>query len=279
MHEASLHTRNSFVTLTYDSKNLCASLNYRDFQLFMKRLRKAESSSVSTLEQQAVAAFVADSGTEAEADARSREALRELRRVRFVVCGEYGDTYFRPHFHSLLFGKDFPDRYVWRESSSGFTLYRSAELEKLWPYGHCEIGDVTFESAAYVARYCMKKVTGDAASSHYRRLDPYTGDVVDVEPEFLRMSLRPGIGADWIRLYRSDVYRGDGDAYCVVNGMKVKPPRYYDRYMSETEEWDDLVYQRYKKNLLARDDNTPERLAVREQVTRARLSFKKRSLE
>lgn len=279
MHEASLHDRNSFVTLTYSEANYCPSLQYSDFQRFMRNLRQNESRSVSALERQAVRNFVADSGTESEADARSREALRELRRVRFLVCGEYGDRSLRPHFHCILFGKDFPDRSVWRESSSGFTLYRSAELERLWPHGNAEIGDVTFESAAYVARYCMKKVTGDGAESHYTRVDARTGELVSVVPEFLRMSLKPGIGADWIRLYRGDVYRGDGDAYVVVNGMKVKPPRYYDQYISETDEFDHLVAKRYKDSLLRRDDNTEERLAVREQVTRARLRFKQRGLE
>lgn len=263
MHEASLHDLNSFVTLTYDSNNLSPSLNYRDFQLFMKRLRKSSARDAS--------------GTEAgtnPTDARSGAG-----RIRFFMCGEYGDNFGRPHFHALLFGKGFADRVEWKRLPSGSQLYRSKELERLWPYGFSSVGDVTFESAAYVARYCMKKVTGDAAAEHYQRVDCRTGELVSVVPEFARMSLKPGIGADWIRLYRTDVYRGDGDAYVVVNGMKCKPPRYYDQYMSETLERDVFEFSRHVKALERLDDQTPERLAVRERVTRARLEFKKRSLE
>lgn len=268
MHESSLHDFSSFVTLTYrDSNAVGASLCYSDYQLFMKRLRSSEARLAS--------------GTEALPNTARRESAR-AGRIRFVVSGEYGETYFRPHFHALLFGKSFPDRYPWRKSSAGFQLYRSAELDYLWPHGNAEIGDVTFESAAYVARYCVQKVTGEMAEAHYTRIRP-DGTSHVVEPEFLRMSLKPGIGADWFRMYRSEVFPGDGTSGVVVNGMKVRPPRYYEKladgWLDDATELDVVKHERYKESLLRRDDCTPERLAVRETVTRARLSFKKRSLE
>lgn len=244
MHEASLHDVNSFVTLTYKDEFFEPSLNYKDFQLFMKRLRK---------------------------DYRSP--------VRFYMCGEYGEKFLRPHFHALLFGVHFSDRKMWRQSAAGFDLYRSDRLERLWPFGNAEIGDVTFESAAYVARYVMKKITGDAATEHYARVNSLTGEIVNCVPEFNRMSLKPGIGLDWIRLYRSDVYKQNGEAYVVVNGMKSRPPRYYDEYVKGTGQFDDVLHQRYKRGLLTKEDNTTERLEVRERVSRARLSFKSRSVE
>lgn len=243
MHEAQLHEMNSFVTLTYNDENVSTSLDYRDFQLFMKRLRKMFGP------------------------------------TRFYMCGEYGETTFRPHFHALLFGLDFGDKTSWRKSSGGFQLYRSATLERLWPYGNSEIGGVSFESAAYVARYCMKKVTGPAAVEHYKRVDIRTGEIISVQPEFTRMSLKPGIGFNWIRLYRTDVYRGDGEPYVVVNGMKSKPPRYYDQYVSDLDEYQEVQHRRYKRALLNRDECTDERLQVRERVARSRLHFKQRSLE
>lgn len=294
MHEASLHRFSSFVTLTYDSSNLKASLDYSDFQKFMKRLRGASSwfPSLSSAWNDALIvaeadAFARSASLPGEADARRRERLRERRSVRFAACGEYGENFHRPHFHALLFGKNFPDRKYWRKSSAGFPLYRSRELERLWPFGHSEIGDVSFESAAYVARYNVKDSTTVAVDGKHYFVCRYTGEVtlgadgspLAVAPEEFHMSLKPAIGLNWIRAFRTDVYRGDGDAYCVVNGMKVKPPRYYDQYMSETLELDEVKAYRAEKAFARRDDQTPERLAVQEHVTRARLKFKKRTLE
>ena len=241
MHEAQMHDVNSFVTLTYDNSHFTPSLRYSDFQLFMKRLRK------------------------------------ELGSVRFYMCGEYGEKTFRPHYHALLFGVDFSlDRYLWRRSGSGFDLFRSPTLERLWTFGNSEIGEVTFESAAYVARYCMKKVTGPAAENHYKRVMESTGEIVDVVPEFTRMSLKPGIGRRWIEKFYTDVYPNDS---VLVNGMKCKPPRYYDGVFSYFRQVDDVEFDRFERSLLTREDNSPERLAEREQVARARLSFKHRDME
>lgn len=243
MHEAQLHDENSFVTLTYDDKHLVSSLDYRDFQLFMKRLRKKVS------------------------------------KARFYMCGEYGEKYRRPHFHACLFGVGFSDRIEWSKSGSGELLYRSATLEALWPHGFSSIGSVTFDSAAYVARYVMKKVTGQLASAHYSSLDFHTGELLSLKPEFTRMSLKPGIGAEWFKRYKSDVYNFDS---VVVNGQLVKPPRYYDKLLSvsDPDTFEALELSRYLKitpEVVA--DSSAARLAVREQVARSRLSFKSRSLE
>ena len=143
MHEASLHRDNCFLTLTYEDSNLDSpSLNYTHFQLFMKRLRSR---------------FPND-------------------KIGFFCCGEYGQTNpvtgeidggkYRPHFHCILFGFNFPDRVPVRMLDRS-DLFKSAILESLWRFGGCKIGAVTFESAAYVARYAMKKVTGDLAKAVY----------------------------------------------------------------------------------------------------------------
>ena len=85
------------------------------------------------------------------------------------------------------------------------------------------IGDVTFESAAYVARYCTKKITGKLAHEHYK------GKL----PEYATMSRRPGIGRAWLEKYKDDVYNYD---YVVVrNGLKLRPPRYYDKIYDEID--------------------------------------------
>jgi len=134
VHESQLHKENCFITLTYAPEHLPqnSSLDYRDFQLFMKRLRKR---------------FTGKS-------------------IRFYMCGEYGENFGRPHFHACIFGHNFDDLKLWK-TQNDVPLFRSKTLEELWPFGHSSVGTVTFESAAYVARYIMKKVTGDAAAEHY----------------------------------------------------------------------------------------------------------------
>lgn len=240
MHEASLYEDNCFVTLTYERSSV--SLRYRDFQLFMKRLRKVAG------------------------------------RVRFYMCGEYGEAFGRPHFHVCLFGYDFPDRVYLSKTGSGFKLYRSALLESLWRFGFSSVGAVTFESAAYVARYVMKKVTGPGAARHYECVDVGSGEIVSRVPEFNKMSLRPGIGAAWLRKFQSDVYPHGA---VVVNGHQARPPRYYDK-VYEREAPDEHAFMMFGRDVDARSrfaDNSDARLLAKEQVTLARVGLLKRSIQ
>lgn len=229
MHEAKMHDYNSFLTLTYNDENLPVngSLDYRHFQLFMKRLRI------------------------------------KIGPVRFFMCGEYGDQTQRPHYHALIFGYDFPDKKPWRKAANDHMLYRSQELESLWKYGNAEIGTVTLQSAGYCARYCIKKVYGDAAESHYgERL-----------PEFGHMSLKPGIGATFFDKFQADIYPSD---FCVADGRITSIPKYYDKLykgsLDEIKETRELKASKHIKN------NSHERLAVREEVLNAKLKFLKREL-
>lgn len=188
-NEASLYPENCFITLTYSPENLPAngSLQPRDFQLFFKRLRKLYGA-----------------------------------KIRFYMCGEYGDQTSRPHYHACILNFDFPDKKLWRKTSRGDLIYRSPSLERLWPYGNSEIGNVTFESAAYCARYITKKVTGKNADAHYTRLDPETGELIQLHPEYCNMSRKPGIGAPWLEKFSADVY--SYDRLVIRGGIKVPPP-------------------------------------------------------
>ena len=174
MHEATLHTNNCFITLTYSDSNLpnFGSLRKRDFQLFMKRLRKHFHPS----------------------------------KIRFFHSGEYGDVTYRPHYHALLFGVHFTDQYHW-STRNGHDIFRSSTLEKLWGLGNCEIGTVTFQSAAYVAKYCQKKLNNEEAHERYRRIDPQTGELVPVEHEYATMSRRPGIGRGYYEKFGETMQR------------------------------------------------------------------------
>lgn len=210
--------------------------------------------------------------------------MRRLRRVRpgvrFFAAGEYGEELGRPHFHALLFGCFFKDREFHKELDSGFRLYTSAELEQLWPQGFSSVGDVTFESAAYVARYVVKKVTGPMAEAHYEFVDIGSGEVSQRVPEFARMSLKPGIGARWYEKFGNEVYPED---FVVINGVRCAPPKYYDKLLGKQDgaSLEALQYSRYVKSCSESyvGENSPARLAVREAVHKARLSFKKRTLK
>lgn len=241
-----MHEKNSFVTLTYDENHVPHdfSLNYSDFQLFMKRVR-----------------------------ARIGRA-----RVRFYMCGEYGETHSRPHFHACLFGLRFDDMYAWRKSPAGFQLYRSPTLESLWTAGSAEVGDVTFESAAYIARYIVKKVTGPNAAKHYEIMDPETGEIFQRRPEFTRMSLKPGIGYTWYEKYKKEVFPHDR---VVVRGVECKPPKYYKLLLDRDPSLmsDNVEYARYLKGLELAPDNTDDRLRVKEDVCKSRIKTLRRSIE
>jgi hypothetical protein len=193
------------------------------------------------------------------------------------MAGEYGENFGRPHWHACIFGLDFDDKKLWKRTAANSLLYRSQNLELLWPFGYSSIGDVTFESAAYVARYIMKKVTGKNAAEHYQEIDPDTGEITNRTPEFTKMSLKPGIGYEWYKQYTSDVYPHD---YVVIRGKKVKPPKYYDKKykIDNPYEFDELLYIREKSAKLHFEDNTPERLLVKEQVAKAKLQKLKRNL-
>lgn len=226
IHEASLHRDNCFITLTYSPEyidKLCpfGSLTKKPFQDFMKRLRRY-----------------------ADLECGISEG------IRFIHCGEYGEKNGRPHEHAILFGFDFPDKkfYCFRH---GFPVYRSETLEKrLWPFGLSEIGLCTFKSAAYVARYVVKKVNGDAAAAHY------CGKL----PEYLTMSNRPGIGANFYERYKGDIFP---NGFLVVNNRKCAPPRYYKKILErEDPEMYKKLYVRLtaSESALRRADDVTENL-------------------
>jgi len=239
MHEAQLHDENAFLTLTYSEDCLpkSGSIEKSAMQKFIKRYRKSISPG----------------------------------KIRYVLCGEYGDQTRRPHYHALIFGHDFSaDRIVHSKASDGSYLYTSELLSKLWPYGHALIGSVTFESAAYVARYCLKKITGKAAISAYEVLDPQTGEIISLTPEFFQMSLKPAIGSEWLKKFKSDVYPSDE---IIVRGHKTRPPRAYDKILTD-EEVSPIKKKRLQMARKHSQNNTPERLHVREQLHNARVNDK-----
>lgn len=234
-----MHARNCFLTLTYDEEHLPENLStdVEHWKLFAKRVRKAMGS------------------------------------FRFLHCGEYGEEKLRPHYHALLFGIDFAEDRIKYKVENGHQLWESKKLDDLWGMGRCTIGALSFDSAAYVARYALKKVTGPKAEEDgtYERVDARTGLVWQVKPEYITMSRRPGIGANWIKKFRSDVYPDD---FIVMKGQKFRPPKFYDDRERELDEvgFEKILVRR--REVAFREFSgpaPPERLAVLEAVTKARL--------
>lgn len=246
VHESKSHDRNCFITLTYSDDKLpnFESLEKDSLQRFFKRLRKAGF------------------------------------QFRYYACGEYGDSTNRPHYHALLFGIDFSeDRKLHTQTGQGNVLYVSKTLESIWGNGFCTISEFNYQTAAYVARYVMKKQTGRNAieSARYSRVNLGTGETFQVAPEFAVMSLRPGLGADWYSRYKKDAFPSD---FLISDGKKHPVPRYYlDKLKKEDLSTHDLIKAKRKK---ARHDsaydNTPDRLHVRETVKKSQITNLTRSL-
>lgn len=221
VHEAQMHEVSSFITLTFDPEFLPAdlSINVRHWQLFAKRVRK------------------------------------RLGPFRFLSCGEYGERFRRPHYHACVFGQDF-DRKSWKlfRRAPGGDLYTSEVLSSLWQQGFCTIGSLSYESAAYVARYVMKKVgVAPENTEAYRRVNPLTGEEWYVSREFLTMSRRPGIGAGWYDRFKSDVFPGDRIVHA---GKRYTVPMFYLRRL-ETEDPSLFAVVKAKRRRFAAVGNLP----------------------
>jgi len=207
-----------------------------------------------------------------------RLRARTSQKIRYYMCGEYGEKLQRPHYHYLIFGHEFRDKKYLKTSNSGEALYTSAQLDDIWQHGHAWIGDVTYESCAYVASYVMKKITGNRAEEHYLRQDE-AGNDYWLTPEFNEMSRRPGIGRTWWEKFNQDIYTTDH--LVKRNGGKMKPPRYYDKLL-ELMDPSLMVLTKHRREIRAKeliDDNTPARLADKETVAKAKLKLKTRQLE
>lgn len=222
IHESKFHECNSFITLTYDDQHLPTdrSLDVEVFKKFMKRLRK-------------------------------RLSNKNIK-IKYYHCGEYGELNDRPHYHAIIFGYDFPDRELYKKNKFGDKLYTSEELSKCWDFGFVTVGDLTFESAAYVARYCVKKINGEKADKHYTRVGT-DGNLYRVKPEYATGS--QGLGLDFLKEYTSDIYPHDYVVYSTKkNTYKMKPPRYYDKKLEQIDE--DLFH--YVK--VQRKDNAEKKI-------------------
>lgn len=231
VHESQFHDHSCFCTFTFDDEHLPADLSVkvRTHQLLMKQIRKKFGNG-----------------------------------IRFIMSSEYGSLHGRPHYHYCLFGLNLPDKqYLF--SNNGEKYYTSELIQSVWPNGRVIVGDVTFESVAYVARYVLKKAQ---AKNQYP----------DRDPEFLLTSRRPGLGYKWLEMYGHDAYTND---YIIIRGKKMKPPKYYDAKFAESNpDWIDVIRNNRVSAMVSHVDNqTLDRLITREKCHKARASYLVRPLD
>ena len=223
--EALSHKQNCFITLTFNNEELHKrqnpwSVDVKDFQLFMKKLRK------------------------------------DLKKpIRFFHCGEYGEKTYRPHYHALIFGHDFripsPHNKVKKYGSDKYPLYESSYLTSRWGRGHTTVGELNFDTASYTARYVTKKIKGDATNIH---INPETGEVSEINDVYCTMSRANGIGYDAYQKYKHNWY--PNDFIVNGNGIKMKPPRYFDQlYENEFPDKFEKIKTKRKENLDFVDQN------------------------
>ena len=238
-HESMMHPSSYFVTLTYNPEHLPMGGNLikSDVQKFVRSLRR-----------------------------RGQD-------IRYFAAGEYGDKYQRPHYHLIVFNLELSDLKK-LPIPTKWTLYSSEWLSQSWDKGFVSVGYVTEQSASYVARYCVKKVTGPKAEEHYTRVDPRTNEEYQVIPEFSLMSKKPPIGATWYQAYGFQTHRDD---YIIFNGSRQKVPRAYDAILKKScQDSYDWIKEKRKTAALAAP---PVNLAAIEVTVKKRLELLKRTLE
>lgn len=247
MHEAETHKQNCFITLTYKPSDLppLGSIDKKAPVLFMKRLRKRFGDN-----------------------------------IRSFGCAEYGEKRGRPHYHICLFNFDFPDKKL-VTVRNGYDVWTSQALEELWPHGKSEIGTLTFDSAAYVARYVTKKKFGKDKQGAYDAVDEH-GEIRQKEPETtVCVSRRPGLGRAWLEKFKKGVRQNDS---IIVDGKEVKPPKYYDRIweLEDPVEFDEVKQKRIAsaRAKALKDARDPEEvLAIKEYLQWERMEKLHRRFE
>lgn len=184
-HESKTWEKSIFLTLTYNDENLISpKLQYLDFQLFMKRLREEVTRGI-----------------------KDKELKKQLQ-ISYMVTGEYGDKNKRPHWHALIFNYEPIDKKLLRTTPLGHQVYESRTLSNLWNKGLIEFGNITIESANYVARYAAKKLTHGNDQDH------------DYHP-IHKTSSKNAIGKKWIEQHYKHTFQ---NGFVIIDGSPTRIP-------------------------------------------------------
>lgn len=239
-----------FLTLTYDNEHapwsqfdengdpLYASLDKRDCQLFMKKLRSR---------------FDGKDG-------------RPFAKIRFFLAGEYGPSTLRPHYHAIVFGlgrSDFPDSVQHGCNELGQRYYISNTLSDIWSNGFVLFSDVSWKTCAYVARYVTKKLSGEAKITYSER---------NVIPEFSLMSRKPGIGREYLNQHPDCLDKENIYLSTEEDSLKIQIPKYYYKQLiSDAKENSLRDPERYVKIMADRKKYAEDSMIL--QLQKTGLSF------
>nr|DAV64896.1 MAG TPA: Replication associated protein [Microviridae sp.] len=226
MLEMQYHRESYFITLTYDDDHLPKNEIIDE--------DSGEIISVSTLVKKDLSAFI-------KRVRRYQEYDGFYQPIRFYGCGEYGSETLRPHFHVILFGLHLPkDGFrLYRQNFNGDNLYNHDFLDRCWKNGYSVVGEVTWQSCAYVARYIMKKQLGKGASDFYSDRG--------ISPEFTLMSRRPGIAREYYDEHKDELFTQDFVHVSTHQGSRrIYPPRYFEK-LFDVDYPSDLVDARREK--------------------------------
>lgn len=236
--EAKTHIENIFATLTYRDDDLVIGYQHptlveEHLTNFWKRLRQALIRHPEYF---------------------TKESESEL---RYLASGEYGDESNRPHYHALIFGLDFRDKTIEQKDGDNI-LYHSEHLDRIWTHGYCTIGNVSYASASYVAKYAMKN------DSYHKEI----WNEIGVEPQFCRMSRRPALALKWIEENHEDVYPSDE---LIINNQKMSSIKYFDNIYAAGNEL--LMHAiKLKRQTKTHELNTSKKqLLVKKKVKMAQL--------
>lgn len=228
MLESQYHKSTMFLTLTYDDENVPHS-SYVDSET-------GEIKDILTLKPKDFTDFMK----------RLRERYKRYydKELRYYACGEYGSTTLRPHYHAIIFGLDLDDLKLLKKSHTGYDIFESEFLNSCWKLGYINCSHSSFETCAYTARYVMKKRKGKDADEY---------EYFNIEPEFVRMSLKPGIGQSYYDEHKHDIYLND--EIILKDGKKFKPPTFFDKKFAEEcpEAWANVLENRIKCAKIADD--------------------------
>lgn len=233
---------NCFITLTYNNENLPEGgyLVKKDLQDFMKRLRYYHKGIQEWTNPQ---------------------TGKKEYPIRFLACGEYGpgeNSTHRPHYHILIFNWKPQDKLkFYKENHNGDRILISKEITDIWGKGFTTVGDLTYKSACYVARYCTKKM--------FKGVKHATLKKALIEPEFILMSRNGGIGIKYWKDYQQAILKREG--ILIKIGDKVKNrniPKYFEKKYKENNE---KKYERYKEKKIIKGKNKLKEILSKTSLT------------
>lgn len=243
--EAKMYKHNYFVTLTYNEDTVPVKINeVAEIDQETEEILGFKEVSELSLKKSDHVAFMKA--------LRQKFAKLGHQGIRFFMCGEYGEETHRPHYHYILLNCPLYDLVPFFVNSNHQQIYRSKMLEETWQKGNVSIGEVTFESRAYVRRYTLKK-------QHWKEKP------LIAEPEFILMSRNPGIGKPYYERNKDKIYKNDEVLIKkeLSKALMKKPPKYFDEILDvENPILLEQKKMQRRKNRIATRNNRLERTSL-----------------